>query len=424
MGSIFIGSMLTMDRCLGSRSQFCYEFDTLFLVSKVIRLRPGLFLEVQMDRTRGNRRMPPIAVLGDALLNFFNKAKIIFNVEGVDVNIMDFFPLLKSGYAKRIALAWLMNLYVEFNLSRGHITNNVLPDDLFVESFDGVIPALFYIPPQSKQLDNPIPMQYAIEKRMISRPMNTFEVLAGRYGRFSANGFPDEFLRQCVSLNTYEPNNMTEEIVAAISEPQVIVGMEAEYILLHSLLDVDPGKHIHLTSNTEDLILEIFLQIPQISAGRNDLFLEAIRRGKPFLVSIFLADNQIDPRDKDHLAFRLAKEKSESQVKISQLLYANAETKNNEGTFPQHAFVRDDFLNVVKNADVDGTISMLMKGCDPRIYEYKIIKVSDDLISSRQAIIEMLEDAIVKRNLLEKEMFKKNLPYQGADIFRHLTSLR
>jgi len=76
--------------------------------------------------------------LGEALKYFFSKARIIISDSDViKINLLDYFPLLKNGYAELETIKNLFKLYVKINkLNDG---DRIKLDQLFIESFHGTI---------------------------------------------------------------------------------------------------------------------------------------------------------------------------------------------------------------------------------------------------------------------------------------------
>jgi len=77
--------------------------------------------------------------LGEALKYFFSKARIIISDSNViKINLVDYFPLLKSGYAELDTIKNLFKLYIKINkLNDG---DRIKLDQLFDESFHSTIP--------------------------------------------------------------------------------------------------------------------------------------------------------------------------------------------------------------------------------------------------------------------------------------------
>lgn len=80
--------------------------------------------------------------LGVSLKYFFNKAKIVINYNNLfEIDLLSYFPLLKSGYGTRNTIKNVLNLYIkinELNVNYGKIKS----DNLFNESFNGEMPVL------------------------------------------------------------------------------------------------------------------------------------------------------------------------------------------------------------------------------------------------------------------------------------------
>ena len=81
--------------------------------------------------------------LGEALKYFFSKAEIIINhCDFININLLSHFPLLKSGYASFDTIKNILSLYIKIN--KLNKENKVIVDDLFLKSFNGLIPVNNY----------------------------------------------------------------------------------------------------------------------------------------------------------------------------------------------------------------------------------------------------------------------------------------
>lgn len=135
----------------------------------------------------------PKHILG-GLKYFFDNAVIPLRSGSNIINLMDYFPLLKSGYASQQTIRNLMLVYTFHNTSKSYI----FPDTLLTESFDGDIPSFHYF----DSVQGLIEMQTAVESGLISSTCNTFKVMRILRLRFDSNCFYSGCLDDIAMLNT------------------------------------------------------------------------------------------------------------------------------------------------------------------------------------------------------------------------------
>lgn len=117
--------------------------------------------------------------LGPALTYFFNNAEMNLYQGKISINLMDYFPILKQGYAKLSTVDNMIYNYVILNnLTDPTNENSIIPDNLFSKAFNGYlsdrIPALYYLLSDGEK----IPMQDAVNRNLIDSylKINTFQV--------------------------------------------------------------------------------------------------------------------------------------------------------------------------------------------------------------------------------------------------------
>lgn len=80
--------------------------------------------------------------LGESLKYFLSKAKIVISYENHNINLLSYFPLLKNGYGSSDTIKNIFNLYIKIN--KLNKENKIVPDKLFLESFNSSIPISNY----------------------------------------------------------------------------------------------------------------------------------------------------------------------------------------------------------------------------------------------------------------------------------------
>ena len=111
--------------------------------------------------------------LGNALQYFFNNAKINIWQGNIAINLMDYFPLIKQGFALKGSLMQIMFLYARMNELITLDANFLIPDELFIKSFNNDIAAEFFCDKDYHR----ITMQEAFDQKLIVNHMNTFQVV-------------------------------------------------------------------------------------------------------------------------------------------------------------------------------------------------------------------------------------------------------
>lgn len=135
-----------------------------------------------------------IIKLGPALIYFFNNAKLNIYQGQISINLMDYFPTLKRGYAILSTIYCMMNNYMIMN---GSISNNyIISDSLFLKAFS-YIPPIYYVTTNRDK----IIMQDAINSGLIAESMNSFQILSIDPLRFNLNE-----LNNIVSINVEDVN--------------------------------------------------------------------------------------------------------------------------------------------------------------------------------------------------------------------------
>ncbi len=148
--------------------------------------------------------------LGEALIYFYNHANIMLG----DENLLDNLPMLKKGLTLHQSLSYLFMMYCKKNwLLEGQ---KVIPDRLMNQAFNNI--ACDYY----KDKESRILMTEAIEKGIIPKPLNTFEMILNNYPSFNKKCFPVYFSQ---SINSYNITvvNLSKEVLDQLIVETIII---------------------------------------------------------------------------------------------------------------------------------------------------------------------------------------------------------
>lgn len=140
--------------------------------------------------------------LASGLKYFWQNAKINIYQGSISLDLMKFLPLLRQGYSlkgtmnKLFLIYWTMNGYRAKNYS-------IVPDALCYNSFNSDIPALFLNRIEFGDSNNML-MSEAIETGLISKPLNTFEVIKSKDCNFSPENLNDTYINAIIFYNIYD----------------------------------------------------------------------------------------------------------------------------------------------------------------------------------------------------------------------------
>lgn len=255
---------------------------------------------------------------GPALLNFFSKATLNLYDGNVTINLMDFFPLLKQGYALRSILSTFNDNYTRaHNLQDPNNPRFIIPDALYNESFGGNISAgLFSYRDVGGKLTN-IPMEEAVDSGLISNYLNTYQVMeslypqgtinqSGQAGDFNPQRFPIYFYQTINSLNYTKigVETLNQDVIDSLIEEELLskeinsVGQEVS----GKIKNGDIYFFIKMAMSTKNLnILNALLNHPNVNSLYTSIMLKDIN-------AITNNLQLIDPRSDDFRAYHLAEE--------------------------------------------------------------------------------------------------------------------
>ena len=268
-----------------------------------------------------------IFYLGDALKYFFNHAEINIYQGNININLMNFFPLLKQGFTTK-EMSW--NVLVIYMIDNGlaHPTElyRYIPDNLINKVFNNGIPALIYADGNITML-----MEDAVKSKIIPEPMNTYEVFKNLNDTFDPAQFGMMTVEQMLDVNgvdldrtQYPEHYLNSNLITGLSrELSLIRGISATfYEFVVKLLDLDPDANPDILGRItlKDFIItakeiQTELQIHQIEIDDviNNLILDPWIH---LLYAIIIQDanlvrrtiKEIDPQKNNNEAYRLALE--------------------------------------------------------------------------------------------------------------------
>lgn len=129
------------------------------------------------------------------------------------VALMDLLPMAKAGFIQRNTITMLFFIYAhQQNLQNPENAQTARSDALMNEVFGGTLAAEFF----SEKVDNGVDkngkpkfktfkyrMNDAIDKGLIERPLNTYEVIQRSHPDFDPNGYFPNYLYQNIASNNY-----------------------------------------------------------------------------------------------------------------------------------------------------------------------------------------------------------------------------
>jgi hypothetical protein len=273
-------------------------------------------------------RPPEVVFLQSELEYFFAGAVIPIYFTDVTIDLLDYFPMLKQGYAISGTIMQLMNKYVRVH---NLIRHNVISlDELISASFNGQISAYYY------NAERMITMEDAVNQGLVQYYMNSFQLL----------GLTDLIHTTRKSIPTYyftelipRPNYIFLENISELKgyikdkefmstlddELKIIKDLDLAEIYMRDTLRI-PRKEVGIATIMNTLVsddyldfsmdtevakrrfalLRRFLDDPKITTVNKLVF--AIDINDPALVDKYI--NDYDPRANDYEAYHLAVQKN------------------------------------------------------------------------------------------------------------------
>lgn len=264
----------------------------------------------------------PILYLLEGLLSFVNNP-LKFKHKSEMIDISDYFPLLKQGYAKYGTVLAYIYIYIIKNRLYPLATTEVfIPDDVMIKSFGSNIPSYFYN--GGDKVAFKIPMKIAVKHKLIDSPKNTFEMINKYFNVQNFSRIPMKFIKALILFNAnllaYFPS---QTLSFNLDDPEFITQIDNEDSLMWNLyLLINDNKQIPdilITSMSNSKYYQLskkLLSDSRIdpSINNQELFLTAIKRESEQIVALFLQRVQIDPRINNNQAYYEAVETGNKNI--------------------------------------------------------------------------------------------------------------
>ncbi len=174
----------------------------------------------------------------DALIKFFNMSPEKFGsirpAQSAKERLMDYLPCLKSGYFLKNSATMLFFIYAHENKLQDETNGSLAKsDNVLNHVFGGQIPSAFYryIGPDGKKVK--ITMKDAIEKGLITKPLNTFDVIKAVDPKFDPNRFNTYFFQNMAGNNIYSGDFLNKpelaDIATALNKEEIRNAMLQEH---------------------------------------------------------------------------------------------------------------------------------------------------------------------------------------------------
>lgn len=306
---------------------------------------------------RPPRILNDIVFLQTELEYFFANAIMPLHFNNIVINFLDYFPMLKQGYALTRTVREVMRMYA--------ITRDLesiyefRPDELMMAAFNGNIPAYKY------KWGNPgITMQDAVKRGLTPIYLNSFQVLekeANAEGNnFNPNIVDINDLRTIILLNCVSLWN-DPEFQRYIQNEDFANSLQDEHLIIDDLSYVREYMREELGERTNRMIVSSIMNI---------------------LVSDGYLNYPIDRPD-----IQLAKK----QFTLLKRLLADPRITVNK------------LMYTISSGD-PALVAQYVKVYDSRANDYEAYHLA--IQKNNPAIIDILKSNIVQRNLLEKQTFQ------------------
>ncbi|CAH6421698.1 Hypothetical protein HVR_LOCUS1337 [uncultured virus] len=154
--------------------------------------------------------------------------------------LMDNLPMVQQGYMLRVCMTMLFSIYAHYHLQDPTDPQIVIPDDLMNRAFGGTIPAALYSYRGAYGKINDMTMREAIERRLITAPLNTYDVINQEDPEFDRTRFNTHHLQTLVFLNFFNELKLGAEptlapVLEAITRPDVREAMLREHNIIQQI---------------------------------------------------------------------------------------------------------------------------------------------------------------------------------------------
>jgi hypothetical protein len=313
---------------------------------------------------------PEVVFLQSELEYFFAKAVIPIHFTDVTIDLLDYFPMLKQGYAIEATITQLMNKYARVHDLRR--PPSIYTDELILTSFGGQIPAYYYSTTPGRM----ITMEDAVNQGRVEYRMNSFQLLGLVHP--NPEDIPIHYFTDLIPKHNYINLEDIPELKGYIKNKEFRDALDDELMILEDLDLAEtylrdrfpiPRKDIGIAVIMSILVGDDYLNAPYLHmpGGQSD-------KRKFTLLRQLLADPKVITVNK--LVFAVA---TNDPTLVDKYLYYDPRTNNYEAYH----------LAVQKNNPI---------------------------------IINKLKTDIARRNLLEQQVFKTMMvpvgpldqaPYQG-----------
>lgn len=284
---------------------------------------------------------------------------------GIRINLVDYFPSLKQGYAFKRTVINLLQIYTEMhNLANSNNQYFITPDALMDAAFNDDIPAFWY--------NRSITMTDAIRGGLTSNYLNSFQVTQRDYANFDPKRISNAEIYRIVDNNSQNATQLPElhiiannELVANAIIDEYSLSLEIENIMKFLPAIERSPERITVTSILKNLyrFSTNTLLNRLLADDRSNKLIYAIIISDPVMVTQYI--DTYDPRDNNYEAYHLA------------VYYLERE---------QARFQDVNFDEEERN-------------------------------DSQQVIVDLIKAAIIERNLLEQKTFQTMMvPLGESDI--------
>jgi hypothetical protein len=318
----------------------------------------------------------PVIFIQNSVQYFFDNA--IFPIYSDDrthiiINLLDYFPMLKQGYALLDTVVKLMDMYeIMHDLKRG---NKIYPDDLMKRAFGGNIPAYRY----NREL--------TMEEAFGGYPPNylsTFQVLERNSldYHFNINKIDETTFADVIELN-YMVLLPIGETEAYLQNPKFIDALNTEYAIIRELTQIITYILYLMNESTRKITV-----VDIMYTSTDEDFLDYLRR------NIVLFDIETDY----------------SITLLKRLLADDRVTDV-------------DKLSYAIKTDDPNVVDLVINNYDPRANNYEAYNLAIE--RGKSLVIDRVKKAIAERNFLEKQTFQTITGYHGAhqELYAHSRTL-
>jgi hypothetical protein len=254
-----------------------------------------------------------------AIQYFFDRVTFQIYSGNVVIDLMDYFPMFKQGYALSETI---FNLSTAYNMihnlwSSPDQKETIIPDNLYIEAYGSNIPAFNFEYDDVNGSSHYVPMQDAVNQGLIPNNLSTFEAIQSYDPELNPQHINHYIFGLITHLNSQDPSQVpelstlvkNEHGAAALYNEYVLAG--EIYVTLGTIVDYrGPGSKITVS----DVIIVAVRYKYELLLNR----LLADKRVNKLIYAIIIGDinlvdkylNLYDPRDNNLEAYHLAVEEN------------------------------------------------------------------------------------------------------------------